>query len=444
MSELTFTRLGRVADQYGNQHQLSSELARGGQGIVYRTLDADLAVKQPLAANGEVNRASDSQAQFQKVRCLPLPRRIPVSLPLATLRDEPGYVMKLLSDMEPFAAFGLSGEARSELGDEAIPGWLAGVKDKNNVLTLMHYARSGSSKRRLVALGKVAAILARLHAAGLVYGDISPNNCFMGDGGSREVWLIDADNLRFEFARGGSTVYTPRYGAPEIVQGADQSRPRTDCWAFAVMAFETLALVHPFIGKKVLDPDDDEGGWDTEPVADAAPADLDEQAYAGYLAYVDDQDDDSNRALSGLSRELVLTPQLARLFQETFGAGRTKPWRRPSMAFWALELTRAHDQSVECPSCAMSYLEDHETCPYCEVPRPAVAIAVTDRWRMIIQPPGTQVSLPHRLFRPFSLELNGRTEHEAVIDFQREEADRARGTESLPPGLSFEFRKEGR
>lgn len=69
---------------------------------------------------------------------------------------------------------------------------------------------------------------------------------------------------------------------------------------------------------------------------------------------------------------------------------------------------------------------------------------MTDRWRMIIQPPGTQVSLPHRLFRPFSLELNGRTEHEAVIDFQREEADRARGTESLPPGLSFEFRKEGR
>lgn len=321
MSEVTFTRLGRVVDYYGNQHQLSSELARGGQGIVYRTLDADLAVKQPLAANGEVDRTSGLQAQFQKVRCLPLPPRIPVSLPLATLRDEPGYVMKLLSDMKPFAAFGLSGEARSELGDEAIPGWLAGVKDKNNVLPLMHYARSGSTKRRLLALGKVAGILARLHAAGLVYGDISPNNCFIGDGGSREVWLIDADNLRFEFACGGSTVYTPRYGAPEIVQGTDQSRPRTDCWAFAVMAFETLALVHPFIGKKVLDLNNDESGWDDEPAADTAPADLDEQAYAGYLAYVDDQDDDSNRALSGLSRELVLTPQLARLFQETFGAG---------------------------------------------------------------------------------------------------------------------------
>lgn len=443
MSELTFTRTGTVADEYGNQHQLSSELARGGQGVVYRTADADLAVKQPLATHGEVDRASDLQEQFRKVRYLPLPPRIPVSLPLATLRDEPGYVMWLLSEMEPFAAFGLSGAMKDELGSEAVPPWLAGVKDKNTALTLLHYARSGSTKRRLLVLAKVAAILARLHAAGLVYGDISPNNCFMGGGGSPEVWLIDADNLRFEQVRGGHTVYTPRYGAPEIVQGIDQSRPRTDCWSFAVMAFETLSLVHPFIGRKVLDPDDDEGGWDAEPVAEEAAADLDEQAYAGYLPYVDDQDDDSNRALSGLPRSLVLNPQLARLFEETFGAGRTKPWRRPSMAFWALELTRAHDQSVTCPGCDMSYLKEHATCPYCDAPRPAIAIAATDRWHMVIQPRDTTASLPHRLFHPFSLELNGRTDYEADVDVQSKSARRARGAEHFPPGLSFEFLKEG-
>jgi hypothetical protein len=443
MSDLTFTRTDKVADQYGNQHQLASELARGGQGVVYRTTDADLAVKQPLAANGEVDRTSDLQQQFQSVRCLPLPPRIPISLPLATLRDEPGYVMPLLSEMEPFGAFDLSGKVKDELASEAIPPWLADVKDRNTALTLLHYATSGSTKRRLLALAKSAAILARLHAAGLVYGDISPNNCFMGDG-SQEVWLIDADNLRFECVQGGNSVYTPRYGAPEIVQGTDQSRPRTDCWAFAVMAFEMLSLVHPFVGQMVLDPDDDEGGWDTEPAASGAPADAEERAFAGYLAYVDDQDDDSNRALSGLPRSLVLTPQLARLFQETFGVGRTQPWRRPSMAFWTLELTRAHDLSVVCPGCAMSYSKDHTTCLYCDAPRPTAAIAVTDRWHMVIQPRDTEVSLPHRLFRPFSLELNERTEFEAVIDFRNESATHARGTEPLPPGLSFEFLKDGR
>ncbi len=444
MTDLTFTRRGKVADEYGNQHQLSSELARGGQGVVYRTTDADLAVKQPLAANGEVDRASDLQKQFQNVRCLPLPPRIPISLPLATLRDEPGYVMPLLSEMEPFGAFELSGEVKNELGGEAIPQWLAGVKDKNTAFNLLHYAKSGSTKHRLLVLAKSAAILARLHAAGLVYGDISPNNCFMGDGGSQEVWLIDADNLRFERVQGGNSIYTPRYGAPEIVQGIDQSRPRTDCWAFAVMAFETLSLVHPFIGQKVLDSDEDEDGWDAEPEAQGVPAGLDEQAYAGYMPYIDDQNDDSNRALSGLPRRLVLTPQLARLFQETFGAGRTQPWRRPSMAFWALELTRAHDQSVACHGCAMSYLKDHTSCPYCDTPRPTVAIATTDRWHMVIQPRDTEINLPHRLFHPFSLEHNGRTEYEAVIDFQNESATHARGTAQLPPGLSFEFLKEGR
>ena len=45
-------------DEYGNFHQITDELARGGQGVVYRTKDADLAVKQPLDASGQ----PDSQA----------------------------------------------------------------------------------------------------------------------------------------------------------------------------------------------------------------------------------------------------------------------------------------------------------------------------------------------------------------------------------------------
>lgn len=443
MSESTFARRGKLLDQYGNRYQLGDELARGGQGVVYRTNDADLAIKQPLGANGEPDRSWDLQQQFQNVLCLPLPPRIPVSLPLAVLRDEPGYVMKLLSEMMPFGAFELSGELRETLVGEPLPDWLAGIKDKNTALPLVHYARSGSTKRRLLALSKVAAILARLHAAGLVYGDVSPNNCFLGDGAAPDVWLIDADNLRFELVRGGSSVFTPRYGAPEIVQGTDGARPRTDAWAFAVMAFETLALVHPFIGQKVLDPDDDEGGWDAEPVAEGAPVDLDEQAYAGYLPFVDDENDDSNRALSGLPRGLVLTAQLARLFQETFGAGRTKPWRRPSMDYWALELTRAHDQSISCPSCSMSYFaESHDACPYCGSSRPTLVIARTARWQTVIQSSGDEAKLPHRLFHPFSLELNSKTEFEALLDFRLRSATHVRGAEQLPADLTFEFLEE--
>lgn len=427
-----------LADQYGYLHRLTGELARGGQGVVYRTGDSDLAVKQPLGADGEPDRSRDLVSRFANIRTLPLPHRIPVSLPLATLRDQPGYVMRLLSDMQPFVTFELSADRRDELIKSQMPAWLAVVKDPATAATLLHYAQSGSTKQRLWALSRVAAILARLHAAGLVYGDISPNNCFVGPGEEPEVWLIDADNLRYEVLEGGYAVYTPRYGAPEIVQAQDRSRPRTDCWAFSVMAFEILALVHPFIGRMVLDADDDAGGWDAEPVAVGAPADRDAQAYAGFLPFVDDEDDDSNRAMSGLPRGLVTTPELGSLFQETFSAGRAKPWRRPVASFWARALTSAHDQSLVCGSCQMSFFRHHAACPYCAEPRPSHVLARTDRWELVLQVTN-EARLPHRLFHPFSLELNGRTEYEAVIDLVNRSATHVRGTVALPSTLTFEF-----
>lgn len=422
----------RLVDEYGYIHDLDEELARGGQGVVCRTKDPDLAIKLPN------NKTSDLKKSFQRIRTLPLPPRIPISLPLSILRDEPGYVMRLLNGMAPFSRFSADGKQRTDLKEENLPEWLAGIHDKKIAAELVYYAKTGSTRRRLYALYKAAAILARLHSAGLVYGDISESNCFVGENIPCECWLIDADNVRFERPKGGGTVYTPQLGAPEIVQGKDSSRPRTDCWAFAVMAFQMLARCHPFIGKKVLE---DGGGWDAEPVADGAPADLDEQAYAGFLPFIDDDDDDSNALPNdGLPRQLVFTPQLNRLFQETFGIGRTQPHRRPAMAFWALELARAFDNSLVCPSCKMSYfnMAGFKKCPYCQMHCPAFVIAKTPRWQMILLENGEQ-PLPHRMFHSFSFEHGDDTAFEAVMDLKTKAVKPVRGTQPFPPELSFEF-----
>lgn len=48
----------------------------------------------------------------------------------------------------------------------------AGTSDEA-MLKLLYYAETGSTRRRLRALSKCASILARLHSAGLVYGDIA-------------------------------------------------------------------------------------------------------------------------------------------------------------------------------------------------------------------------------------------------------------------------------
>lgn len=437
-----------LTDEYGNYHYLTDKLAHGGQGVVFRTMDSDLAVKQPLDASGNPDKNANLRDRFQNIRLLPLPPRIPISMPLAILRDEPGYVMRLLNGMHPFGSFELKGKAKAELKEAIaakepeLPTWLASTADRDMALRLYHYAATGSTRRRLIALSKCASILARLHSGGLVYGDISPNNVFVGEGDSPEVWLIDPDNVRLEMVEGGSSVYTPHYGAPEIVQRRDYSRPRTDCWAFAVMAFRTLALSHPFIGKKVLTPDTEDDGWDAEPTKDTPPIDLHEQAYAGYLPFIDDDDDNTNAAVAGLGlpRQLVATPGIRRLLQETFGPGRTLPHRRPAMAFWALELAKAFDQSLTCPNCAMSYFAgDHEQCPYCNVPRPAFARAATPRWEVLLPNDDRELALPHRLFKPFSVEHHDESEYWATLNFGKKTAQPVRGTPLFPADLSFEF-----
>lgn len=438
-----------LVDEYGNFHQIADELARGGQGVVYRTKDADLAIKQPLDASGQPDKNANLRECFQRIRLLPMPRRIPVSLPLAILRDVPGYVMRLLNDMRPFAVFDLDGRSKKKLEDEmqALPQWLEKIPDKDLARRLLHYASTGSTRRRLRGLAKCAAILARLHNAGMVYGDISPNNAFIGEGDTSDVWLIDADNMRPELLSGGASVFTPGYGAPEVVQGRDQSRPRTDCWAFAVMAFKLLAMCHPFIGNKVLQAEDDDGGWDAEPQAsgDAAPASMEDQAYAGYLTFVDDEDDDSNEGTGGLPRVLVTTPGLRRLFQATFGAGREHPPSRPTMAFWALELTKAADHALDCPECAMSYFpDDHGSCPYCGGERSAFVRVQTPRWEIFIPASITEFALPHRLFHPFSFENHDDMEYESVLNFAAKTAVPTRGAKAFPESLTFKFVEGGK
>lgn len=431
-----------LSDEYGNQHYLADELARGGQGVVFRTKDADLAIKQPLDAFGQPDKGANLRARFQNIRLLPMPARIPVSLPLAILRDKPGYVMRLLSKMKSFDTFNLDGKTKKKLEDQkmVLPQWLQSIRDKEMALRLLHYANTGSTRRRLFALSKCASILARLHCAGMVYGDISTNNAFIGAGADRDVWLIDADNMRFELLTGGASVYTPRYGAPEVVRGTDSSRPRSDCWAFGVIAFKILALCHPFIGKKVLEAGEEESGWDADQVETGAPVDLDEQAYAGYLPFVDDEDDDSNQSVVGLPRALVATLGLRHLFQQTFGVGRDQPHRRPVMAFWALELAKAFDHTLECPECRMSfYADDYENCPYCGEERPVFIRVKTSRWEILIPSSATEVALPHRLFHPFSFEHNDDTEYEAALDFTANTAFPIRGTKAFPDKLTFEF-----
>ena len=397
-------------DEFHNSHVADQELGRGGQGVVLRARDRDTAIKLVLHNEMPVTDP-DRRALYAKrlrtVRTLPVPPGLPLAVPLALLERQAGYVMRLLDDMEPLARLFPDAARAATLAPDSVPHWLGDLYRSNpsDAGMLVHYLRSGGLRLRLAALSKCASILARLHGAGLVYGDVSPSNVYLSADGNR-VWLIDADNLRYEAAE-AAAIYTPYYGAPELVQGKGGAGFRTDCHAFATMAFYVLTLAHPFLGRLVEEACD----WETE--GDGGP-DMTSQALAGLLPWIHDELDTSNALERGLPRSLVLNEPLCRLFQETFGPGRTQPCRRPAVFHWAEALARAADLTVRC-ACGMSYFGDRlASCPYCGVSRPLLLVCEAHDWPLRNGPPswvfqrelpdgtGRALALPHRLFAPFS------------------------------------------
>ena len=236
---------------------------------------------------------------------------------------------------------------------------------------LLRYALTGGLRLRLLALGLAASQLAKIHSLGLVYGDISSKNVYFvpENGEKTTVWFIDADNLDYEKKR-GIVVYTPQYGAPELIQKGpdgntiDGIRTVSDCHAFAVLISLVLSWVHPFIGKAVLEGSDF-----------ADEVDVEDQALEGRLPWIDDPEDDSNSETSinrALPRNIIYTPYIRQLLKLTFCEGRTHPFLRPSIYHWVRALIKAHDQTIKCqnPECGMTLYYDGVSkeykCPCCD------------------------------------------------------------------------------
>jgi hypothetical protein len=192
-------------------------LAEGGRSIVK--------LLRP-GADAEVLRR-----QFAFVRRLDL-GGLHVAKPIAVLKKpHVGYVAEFLGDM-------VSIKTLLEAPSKDLVRW---------------HIDTGSLRRRLRLLAHAGEALLGLHAKGVVYADVSHNNVFVSEPvGAVESWLIDLDNLSHE-SDPRRAIYTPGYGAPEVVAGTSGCTSLSDAWAFAVLAWHTLTLHHPFIGDLVND-----------------------------------------------------------------------------------------------------------------------------------------------------------------------------------------------
>ncbi|MUG96349.1 serine/threonine protein kinase [Scytonema sp. UIC 10036] len=334
----------RVVDVLGHVYELEKELGRGGQGAVFAVKNGNLAVK--VLFDRSPVRRTHLRKQLTQVRKLDI-EKLPIARPLEILNPPHlGYVMELLTDMVPISKL---------------------INAPKNVDCLVEwYLEGGGLRRRLLLLARCAETLAQLHGKGLVYTDPSPNNIFVSSdvNDHKIIRLIDADNLHYESSSSSINLYTPGHGAPELVTGKFGANTLTDAHAFAVIAFQTLSLVHPLMGNMV-----NEG----EP-------ELETQALEGKLPWIDEPEDNSNSTTQGFPRDIVLSPNLKELCQRCFGSGLREPTKRPGIGEWREKLYSAADFTIHCPECNSTYYANKKSCPWCNYPRPTYVQVRIQRW----------------------------------------------------------------
>lgn len=328
-----------VIDQHGQRYELAGRIGAGGQGVVCTTNYPNVLVKvadvQARTPEEKQEKLETWLGKIQRLMRQPL-RDLPIAHPMALIvKPQPGYVMELMDGLVSMLNL-LQESVEAFLSDEGITG----------------YVRTSSVQRRLQILARLARILAKLHGRGLAYGDLSPANVFISRSLEHaEVWLIDADNISSQSRDSQQDVFTPDYGAPEILRGESGINTLTDSWSFAVLAYQLLTLAHPLKGDGVL-----EGVPEIEEVA----------ALRGELPWVDHPTDRSNARTLGLPSEITLNRTLRNLFEQCFNTGLRNPGQRPSLSEWADAFAEATGHCTPCASCDSTFFYTQKLeCPFC-------------------------------------------------------------------------------
>ena len=336
--------MNHVTDTNGGHYELGRQIGKGGQGTVY------LCESNPRIAIKVIRHATRQQAEILRQQIASVRRmdlsRLPLARPVAMLAPpNVGYVMELVTGMRAMSTLFVPAH------DEAsIREW---------------YVATGGMRRRLQVLTRFARTLAQIHGMGLAYGDPSPGNVLVSAASDGEqVFLIDCDNLRARSHPHELVLFTPGYGAPELLAGRSGINSLSDAHAFAVVAFQVLCLCHPLIGDAVVDGD---------------PS-LEEAALRGEMPWIEHEGDTSNHCSHGVPRGMVLSPKLRGLFLSAFEAGLREPAKRPGVAEWAEALRTAAAVSITCSGCGWSYYYSAAECPVCGQARPDCVVARIGVW----------------------------------------------------------------
>ena len=403
----------KYIDEYGNTHYIKSELGRGGQGVVYSTKDGDVVIKEAFKNNKLITDEKEIKHFHNKVKSIkfkPIPFDIEIARPIALLKNKAGYVMKMLDNMNPLTNLFPNLVSIKELENIKIPDFLKNLNDERLQKIFSYYFNTGSLRKRLEVLLKIAITLYRLHLRGLVYFDISYNNIFYNDD---VAYFIDIDNLKYNSSiKRKDSIQTEDFEVPEVANGIEPNSFYSDIYSFGILAYYLLTIQHPFKGNALENISNE--SWDEE-----ENDEWENSINIWDLPWIEDSNDDSNRSKGGLRGRLTISEELNELFHILFEKGKINKYKRPALNLWIKALSNALYQTIECLNCKATYYDKYfGKCPYCKNNKPSRIVInsyifkdgkkLEKGSKYFVRELSDEIRLPEYLFKEFGLDIFAR------------------------------------
>ena len=265
-----------------------------------------------------------------------------MTVPKALLDDYLGYIMLYASEHDNLKKY-ITPPTETELFDD----W---------------YKQDFTFKKRYQIIVNLFDALRKIHLAGLIFTDLSPNN-IMVHKKQNQIVFIDTDNTRRRTDLYGGVLGTPGYMAPEVYRKPDvmlakannvdpkilskfgRLTAESDIFSAAVIAFQILTLQHPFIGDEIENgtPEDEEKALEIK---------------TDYIF----KEGTTNTSTYGLTTkfEQITTQGIRDLFYRTFVTGKEQPTLRPTAEDFLEEFQKAFDSIVVCDNCGFSRLYSYD------------------------------------------------------------------------------------
>ncbi len=210
----------------GGRYRLTSRLARGAMGAVFRGVDqstgADVAIKILDLVHQQPDKRTRSQARFFREASLLSRLHHPHTVRIYDYGAERGY---------PWLAMELIGGQPLEriMGDRPMP-----------------------ALRVVRIVQQICASLSEAHSMGLVHRDLKPANVLVQthEGGDFvkvvDFGLVKPVRTTEELTVKGLLVGTPMYMSPEQIRGEQDLDQRSDLYGLGVLMYRCLMGHHPF------------------------------------------------------------------------------------------------------------------------------------------------------------------------------------------------------